>query len=307
MNSFADLKKSRSSSMAKLNEQLAKMGKPYSSDEEDKYWKPEVDKAGNGFAILRFLPPVAGEDLPYVRKWDHGFQGPSGLWYIENSLTSLGLPDPVSEYNSELWNSTKDDESPARKQVRKQKRRENYYSNVYVVRDPAHPENEGKVFLFKYGKKIFEKLKDIMTPQYEGEQAINPFDLWEGANFQLKIRNYEGYRNYDKSDFAAPGPLLKDDDALEAIWKQEHSLKDIVDPKNFKTYEELKTKFYKVLALDGSSHAPTGNAAEDDDVAMDFTPKFKERSAPKLDEAPLPSIQDDDDDTLSFFKNLADN
>lgn len=301
MNTFADLKKSRSSSMQKLNDQLSKMGKSYSNDEEGKFWKPEVDKAGNGFAILRFLPAPAGEDMPYIRRWDHGFQGPGG-WYIENSLTTIGMPDPVSEYNSELWNSGVE----ANKEIaRKQKRRENYYSNVYIVRDPAHPENEGKVFLFKYGKKIFEKLKDLMSPQYEGEQAINPFDLWEGANFQLKIRKYEGYQNYDKSDFSSPGPLLQDDDALEAIWKQEHSLKELVDPKNFKSYEELKAKLHKVLALDGSSHAPTGNAAEDDDAEMDFTPKFKERQSPKLDEAPSPSL-DEDDDTLSFFKNLAD-
>lgn len=301
MNTFADLKKSRSSSMQKLNEQLSKMGKSYSNDDEGKFWKPEVDKAGNGFAVLRFLPAPPGEDMPYIRRWDHGFQGPTGLWYIENSLTTIGMPDPVSEYNSELWNTGIE----ANKEiVRKRKRRENYYSNVYIVRDPAHPENEGKVFLFKYGKKIFEKLKDIMSPQYEGEQAINPFDLWEGANFQLKIRKYEGYQNYDKSDFTSPGPLLNDDDALEAIWKQEHSLKELVDPKNFKSYEELKTKLHKVLDLDGSSHAPTGNAAEDDDVEMDFTPKFKERQAPKISEAPSPSM-DEDDDTLSFFKNLA--
>lgn len=300
MNTFADLKKSRSSSMQKLNDQLSKMGKSYSND-DDKFWKPEVDKAGNGYAVLRFLPPPQGEDMPYIRRWDHGFQGPGG-WYIENSLTTLGLPDPVSEHNSELWNSGIESNKEI---ARKQKRRENYYSNVYIVRDPAHPENEGKVFLFKYGKKIFEKLKDLMSPQYEGEQAVNPFDLWEGANFQLKIRKYEGYQNYDKSDFSAPGPLLNDDDALEAIWKQEHSLKELVDPKNFKTYDELKAKLHKVLGLDGSSHAPTGNAAEDDDKEMDFTPKFKERSAPKLQEAPSPSIDEDDDDTLSFFKNLA--
>ena len=301
MQSFADLKNSRASSFNKLNEQLQKMGNPFTNDDEGKYWKPEVDKAGNGYAVIRFLPAPAGEDMPYVRKWDHGFQGPGG-WYIENSLTTLGQPDPVSEYNSELWNSGIESNKEI---ARKQKRRENYFSNIYVVRDPAHPENEGKVFLFKYGKKIFEKLNDLMNPQYEGEQKINPFDLWEGANFQLKIRNYEGYRNYDKSDFAAQSALDNDDDVLEAIWKQEHSLKEIVDPKNFKSYEELKAKLYRVLGLDGSKHAPTGNAAEDDDEAMDFTPSFKERTAPKLDEAPSPSF-DEDDDSLSFFKNLAD-
>jgi hypothetical protein len=302
MVNFADIKNNRSSAMSKLNDQLAKMGKGFYEDDSEKYWKPIVDKAGNGFAVLRFLPPPQGEDMPYVRRWDHGFQGPGGLYYIENSLTTLGLPDPVSEFNSELWNSTKDDNAPPRQQARKQKRRENYYSNVYIVKDPANPSNEGKVFLYKYGKKIFEKLKDMMSPQY-GEAAVNPFDLWEGANFQLKIRKYEGYQNYDKSDFASPAPLLTDDDELEAVWKQEHSLKEIVDPKNFKSYEELKTKLYKVLGLDGSTHAPTGNAAEDDEE-MDYTPKFKERQAPKLAETPSPDIDDDDPD-MSFFKALA--
>jgi len=302
MVNFADLKKNRNSSFNKLNEQLSKMNQGgYSNEDEGKYWKPEVDKAGNGFAVLRFLPAPAGEDMPFVRIWDHGFQGPTGQWYIENSLTTIGLPDPVSEYNSELWNTGIE----ANKEiVRKQKRRLSYVSNVYIVRDPAHPENEGKVFLFKYGKKIFEKLNDLMNPQYEGENAVNPFDLWEGANFQLKIRNYEGYRNYDKSDFSSAGPLNDDDDVLESIWKQEHSLKDIVDPKNFKSYEELKAKMYRVLGLDGSTRAPTSSVAEDNDGEMDFTPNFKERKAPKLDEAPSPSYDEDDTD-MSFFKNLA--
>ena len=302
MVNFADLKKNRNSSFNKLNEQLSKMNQGgYSNEDEGKYWKPEVDKAGNGFAVLRFLPAPAGEDMPFVRIWDHGFQGPTGQWYIENSLTTIGLPDPVSEYNSELWNTGIE----ANKEiVRKQKRRLSYVSNVYIVRDPAHPENEGKVFLFKYGKKIFEKLNDLMNPQYEGENAVNPFDLWEGANFQLKIRNYEGYRNYDKSDFSSAGPLNDDDDVLESIWKQEHSLKDIVDPKNFKSYEELKAKMYRVLGLDGSTRAPTSSVAEDNDGEMDFTPNFKERKAPKLDEAPSPSYDEDDTD-MSFFNNLA--
>lgn len=303
MVNFADLKKNSSSSFDKLNNQLKSMGKPNYSNDDDKYWKPVVDKAGNGFAVLRFLPPPVNEEMPFVRLWDHGFQGPTGKWYIEKSLTTLGMPDPVSEHNSELWATGIE----ANKEiVRKQKRRESYIANVYIVRDPANPSNEGKVFLYKFGKKIFEKLNDLMNPQFEGEAKVNPFDLWKGANFQLKIRKYEGYQNYDKSDFAPAGPLLEDDDQLEEIWKSEHSLKDIVDPKNFKSYEELKTKLFSTLGLDGSKRAPTSTAAEDDDEAMDFTPKFKERSAPAMDEAPSPSIDEDDDDSLSFFKNLAD-
>jgi hypothetical protein len=301
MVNFADLKRNRSDSFNKLNDQLKNMNSSYNSD-DDKFWKPDVDKAGNGYAVLRFLPAPPGEEFPFVRMYDHGFQGPGG-WYIENSLTTLNQDDPVSEYNSQLWNSGIESNKEI---VRKQKRRLSFISNVYVVKDPANPHNEGKVFLFKYGKKIFEKLSDKMTPQYPGEVPANPFDLWEGADFQLKIRNYEGYRNYDKSEFAAQAPLKNDDAALEEIWKSEMSLKELVDPKNFKTYAELKAKLYKVLGLDGRSHAPTVSAAEDDSVEMNFTPKFKERSAPSMEQSSSPSMSSDDDDDMAFFKNLAD-
>ena len=304
MVNFADLKKNRTDSFSKLNDQLQKLNQVYNNDDGN-FWKPEVDKAGNGYAVLRFLPAPGGEDMPFVRIYDHGFQGPGG-WYIENSLTTLGQDDPVSEYNTQLWNSGIESNKEI---VRKQKRRLSYISNVYVVSDPANPQNEGKVFLYKYGKKIFEKLNDLMNPKYPGETAVNPFDLWEGANFQLKIRNYEGYRNYDKSEFASPAPLMKDDAAMEEVWNSQHSLKELVDPKNFKSYTELKAKLYKVLALDGSKHAPTGSAAEDDSAEMNFTPKFKERSAPAMEESSSPmqsKFADDDDDDMSFFKNLAD-
>ena len=304
MVNFADLKKNRTDSFSKLNDQLQKLNQGYNNDDGN-FWKPEVDKAGNGYAVLRFLPAPGGEDMPFVRIYDHGFQGPGG-WYIENSLTTLGQDDPVSEYNTQLWNSGIESNKEI---VRKQKRRLSYISNVYVVSDPANPQNEGKVFLYKYGKKIFEKLNDLMNPKYPGETAVNPFDLWEGANFQLKIRNYEGYRNYDKSEFASPAPLMKDDAAMEEVWNSQHSLKELVDPKNFKSYVELKAKLYKVLALDGSKHAPTGRAAEDDSAEMNFTPKFKERSAPAMEESSSPmqsKFADDDDDDMSFFKNLAD-
>ena len=270
MVNFADLKKNRTDSFSKLNDQLQKLNQGYNNDDGN-FWKPEVDKAGNGYAVLRFLHAPGGEDMPLVRIYDHGFQGPGG-WYIENYLTTLGQDDPVSEYNTQLWNSGIGSNKEI---VRKQKRRLSYISNVYVVSDPANPQNEGKVFLYKYGKKIFEKLNDLMNPKYPGETAVNPFDLWEGANFQLKIRNYEGYRNYYKSEFASPAPLMKDDAAMEEVWNSQHSLKELVDPKNFKPYAELKAKLYKVLGLDGSKHAPTGRAAEDDSAEMNFTPKFK--------------------------------
>ena len=306
--SFSSLKKNRSNSFEKLNSQLQKLNNATPSN-NDNYWKLEVDKAGNGYAVIRFLPAPSGEDLPFIRVFDHGFQGPGG-WYIENSLTTIGQDDPVSEYNSQLWNNGTD---AGKDEARKQKRRLNYHANIYVVKDPTNPENEGKVFLFKFGKKIFDKLNAAMNPEYEDEQALNPFDFWEGANFKLKARNGDGgYRTYEPSSFDAPSALLDDDAELERVWQSQHSLNEIVDPKNFKTYNELKAKLYKVLGLDGSQHAPK-TSAEDDDVEMDFSPKFKERSAPVTIEAPSPSLNEstfggdiDDDDDLDFFKSLAD-
>jgi len=302
-NSFSALKKSSNSSFEKLNSKLQQMNTQGTKSGDDRYWKPDVDKAGNGYAVIRFLPSPAGEDMPFVRLWDHGFQGPGG-WYIEKSLTTLGQDDPVSEFNTKLWNSGIEEDKET---ARKQKRRLSYTANIFVVKDPSNPDNEGKVFLYKFGKKIFDKLNDSMNPEYEDEAAINPFDFWEGADFKLKIRNYEGYRNYDKSEFDRPSTLSDmSDEELEAVWEKQHSLTEIVDPKNFKGYGELKAKLYKVLALDGGQHAPNVTA-ETDDKEMDFSPRFKERSAPSTAEDPSPSLasSDDDDDSLDFFKSLA--
>ena len=308
MNAFANLK-TQKNSFDKLNAQLQKLNGSQAKQTygDDRIWKPQVDKAGNGYAVLRFLPAPDGEDMPFVRLWDHGFQGPGG-WYIENSLTSIGQEDPVSEYNSTLWNSGVDSDKEI---ARKQKRRLKYFSNVYIVKDSAKPENEGKVFLYQYGKKIFDKLNEAMNPQFEDETPVNPFDFWEGANFNLKIRNVEGYRNYDRSDFASATPLHTDDDELERIWKSQHSLQELVDPKNFKSYTDLKTKLYRVLALDGGSHAPKTTAQEDEPTVMDFKPQFKEASAPERkteDSSPswaMDTVDDVEDDSLSFFKKLA--
>jgi hypothetical protein len=182
---FSQLKKTRSEQLNKLTSEVSKLNaSPQDRSDDDNFWKPEVDKAGNGFAVIRFLPAPNNEDVPFVRVWDHGFKGPGG-WYIEKSLTTLGKQDPVSEYNSQLWNSTTDDNSPQRKQVRDQKRRLTFISNIYVVKDPSNPANEGKVFLYKYGKKIFDKLNEAMNPQFDDESPVNPFDLWEGANFSF--------------------------------------------------------------------------------------------------------------------------
>src|SRR6056300_856948 len=280
--SFAALKKSRSASLDKLNSQLDKISqKSYSDPNEGKMWKPTRDKAGNGFAIIRFLPAPQGEEMPFVRVWDHGFQGPTGLWYIENSLTTLNQDDPVSEYNSKLWNTGLDSDKDL---ARKQKRRLKYVANVLVIKDSANPENEGKVFMYSYGKKIFDKLNDLMNPQFEDETPVNPFDFWEGANFRLKIRQFEGYPNYDKSEFDSPSALFDDDDKLESTWKQEHSLNEIIDEKNFKSYAELKAKLYRVLNLTGDSPMSTSTAEDDTDDELDMSKFSKSAEAPTMKE-----------------------
>ena len=273
---------------------------------DDRIWKPTVDKAGNGYAVIRFLPAPKGENLPWVRVWDHGFQGPTGKWYIENSLSTLNRDDPVMELNSELWNSGIE----ANKEIaRKQKRRLSYYSNILVVKDPANPANEGQVFLYKYGKKIFDKIKDVMQPTFEDEKPVNPFDFWDGADFKLKIRQVEGYRNYDKSEFDGPSALSDDDDDIEAIWNKQHSLQEFLDPKNFKSYDDLKAKLNAVLS-GGGARVPTAEKVTPLDAEDELFVETRLKSAPTArstqeETAPWNSA-DDDDDTLSYFANLAD-
>lgn len=252
MSSFSNLKRSSGSSLEKLSKAVEAMSSSNYSNDDDKYWKCELDKSSNGYAIIRFLPapPKDGDDgLPWVKYYDHGFQGQGG-WYIEKSLTSIGQEDPMSQYNTELWNSGIE---ANKEQARKQKRRLHYVSNIYVVKDPKHPENEGKVFLFKFGKKIFEKITQAMNPQFEDDKAVDPFDFWNGANFKLKIRKVDGYQNYDLSEFDSPAPLFDDDDKMEELWNTEHSLKELLEPKNFKTYAELKAKLDRVLGITSAS------------------------------------------------------
>lgn len=294
---FAALKRNRSEGFANLTSEINKLNSNQSQQNgpDERFWKPEVDKAGNGYAVIRFLPEPNGEDVPFVRMWDHGFQGPGG-WYIENSLTTLGQKDPVSEYNSMLWNSGID---ANKDKVRKQKRRLSFISNIYVVTDSANPQNEGKVFLYKYGKKIFDKLNEAMNPQFDDESPMNPFDLWEGANFKLKIRNVEGYRNYDKSEFEASAPLGDDDSVLEGIWKSEYSLSEFINPSNFKTYDELQAKLNRVLGLEGAAPKTTAAAPVEEAPAPVVS---KEAAAPVAQEAPVDS---DDEESLEFFKKLA--
>ena len=292
---FNALKKGRGS-FDNLMKEVEKIATPQTQEtqKDDRFWQPEVDKAGNGYAVIRFLPPPKGEDLPWVRIWNHGFQGPTGKWYIENSLTTLGKADPVSELNTQLWNTGLESDKET---VRKQKRRLTYIANIFVVKDPAHPENEGKVFLYKFGKKIFDKIKDVMQPQYEDEEAVNPFDFWKGANFKLKIRNVEGYRNYDKSEFDSVMALSSDDDKLERIWGEQHSLQEFLDPKNFKSYDELKTKLEAVL-----SGAPPAARAEQVQLEDDEPAKSKPVAKQKKVEA---AVSDDDEESLSYFSKLA--
>ena len=242
--SFADLKKQSSlgSLTQKLVKEVEKMNNTGGGADE-RLWKPELDKTGNGYAVIRFLPSPDGEDIPWAKLYSHAFQGPGG-WYIENSLTTNGGKDPVSDYNRELWNTGTDANKDT---VRKQKRKLSYYSNIYVVKDQVNPQNEGKVFLFKYGKKIFDKVMESMQPEFEDETPINPFDFWQGANFKLKIVKKDGYWNYDKSEFDKVSPLLEDEDALEAIWNKEYSLTAITAADQFKSYDDLKKRLDYVL------------------------------------------------------------
>jgi hypothetical protein len=267
------------------------------NNDDDKYWKCEIDKAGNGYAIIRFLPvpPQDGEEaLPFVKYYDHGFQGVGG-WYIEKSLTTLGKEDPLSEYNSQLWSSGIE----ANKEIaRKQKRRLHYVSNIYVVKDPKNPENEGKVFLFKYGKKIMEKLTGAMNPQFEDETPFDPFNFWTGANLKLKIRKVDGYQNYDSSEFDDIGPLDEDDDVMASIWNQEHSLLEIISEKNVKTYDELKTKLDRVLGVSSPnvSRTNTMNSVKSQRI------EEKEQEVDRV--FSTPSLSTDEDEEFDFASLL---
>ena len=288
---FSELKKqSGKNFLETLSQELNKIISSESNKEDERFWQPSVDKAGNGYAVIRFLPPPPNETLPFVRIWEHAFKGPTGKWYIEKSLTTLGQNDPVSDYNTRLWNSTNDDDSPARKQARAQRRKLVFISNVYILNDQNEPENNGKVKLFRYGKKIFEKINEKMNPQFADEEPINPFDFWTGANFKLKIRTVEGYRNYDKSEFAKPGPLFEDDQKLEAIWKQEHSLQQFVDPSTFKSYDELQRRLNEVLNLNVNTTTPP------------VTPK--EVLQTKLVNENMLENNVEEDEDLAYFRSL---
>ena len=285
--SFAKLKKQSSlgSLTQKLVKEVEKMNNG-SGNQDERLWKPEMDKTGNGYAVIRFLPAPDGEDLPWVKMYSHGFQGPGG-WYIENSLTTIGGKDPVSEHNRELWNSGNEDDKTT---VRKQKRKLSYYANIYVVKDPTNPANEGQVKLYKFGAKIFDKIMAAMQPEFEDETPINPFDFWQGADFKLKIRKVDGYWNYDKSEFAPAAPLLEDDDAMEAIWKKEYSLQALVAADQFKSYEDLKKRLDYVLGVKKPASRPVlDEEAGDDEPRGSYKPDFGSRKEEKVAVAAAPA------------------
>jgi len=292
--SFENLKRNRDQ-ISKLVQAADAVGgtQEKKSYGDDRFWKPTVDKAGNGYAVLRFLPAAEGEDLPWVRYWDHGFKGPTGMWYIEKSLTSVGQPDPVGELNSRLWNSGIE---ANKEKARDQKRRLHYVTNIQVISDPSNPQNEGKIFLYQFGKKIFDMIMDVMQPSFQDEDPINPFDFWNGANFKLKIRNVEGYRNYDKSEFESPSQLASDEE-LEVIYSQLNPLQEFNDPTNYKTYDELKAKLMKVLGEEAEAGAPT----------LKQEAQMNEPAAPKLEPVTADEIpfDTDEDDTMSYFAKLA--
>ena len=302
--SFKDLKKQSSlgSLTQKLVKEVEKMNNT-SSGGDDRLWKPEMDKTGNGYAVIRFLPAPENEDLPWAKLYSHAFQGPGG-WYIENSLTTLGQKDPVSEHNRDLWNTGTEANKDI---VRKQKRKLSYYANIYVVQDKANPQNEGQVFLYKFGKKIFDKIMEAMQPEFEDETPINPFDFWGGANFKLKLKKVQGYWNYDSSEFGPVEPLLDDDDALEALWKKEYSLQDLVASDKFKTYEELENRLRMVLGQRSTRRVVDEELEDESEGRGSFTPKFESREPePALvSNTTVESKDEDEDDALSYFQKLA--
>ena len=302
--SFSSLKNNKSNIFSKLQKQLEDTTKVGTVDE--RFWKHQADSAGNAFAVIRFLPATDGEDMPFCKMYSHAFQGPTGLWYIENSLTTLGHNDPLGEYNRELWNSG---EESLKEQVRKQKRKLQYYSNIYVVKDPANPQNEGRVFLYKYGKKIYDKIMDAVNgDELEGREGINPFDLWSGANFKLRVKKVAGYPNYDTSEFTSPETLGGlDDTQLEAIWNRQHKLQPLVAADQFKSYDQLQERLNQVLNLKNSAGAHPASMATPSPVAspnVSAKPVFKQEE-PTVTEEPVAVTDEGEDDPLDYFKKLA--
>ena len=289
---FSDMKNKSRSRMERLSGELEKMNGNKASYKDDRFWRPTTDKSGNGYAVIRFLPPSDGEDVPWARLFSHAFQGPGG-WFIENSRTTLGDKDPVSEMNSRLWNSGVESDKDI---ARERKRKLQYISNIFVVSDPSNPENEGKIFLYKYGKKIFDKINEAMNPEFQDEEAVNPFDLWNGANFRIKIRKVDGYTNYDKSEFERPSAMHEgDDERLEALWNSQYKLSEFTDASNFKSYDEIKSRLDKVLS--GSTSYNTAETTRVETSSDNYE---------KAEDTTTSTVQpDEEDNAMSYFQKLA--
>ena len=299
------LRKMRNSDFGSISNAFEKIANPQTESKgynDDRLWRLEGDKAGNGTATIRFLPRVEGDELPWVRIFSHGFQGPTGKWYIENSLTTLGENDPVGEMNTQLWNSG----SEANKEIaRKQKRKLSFICNILVVSDPKHPENEGKVFLFKFGKKIFDKIMDKARPTFEDEKPVNVFDFWEGANFKLRMRKKDGFANYDESVFMEPSVISEDEEDILRIANSQYKLAEFLDRKNFKSYDELKKKLNDVLSGDSFAAKSAAEIAAEEDrpVREAAEPKSAPAFVPKASKPA--AMDDDDDDVMSYFQKIA--
>ena len=304
--SFADLKKqSRAGSLTeKLMKKVEKLNEKGGGSSDDRLWKPAVDKAGNGYAVIRFLPAHANCELPWTQVWSHAFQGPGG-WYIENSLTTIGKDDPVGELNRSLWNSGNDSDKEI---ARKQKRKLSYYANIYVVKDSANPENEGRVALYKLGKKIFDKITAAMQPEFDDEEPINPFDFWKGANFKLKIKNVAGYWNYDSSEFARPSALSEDDDEMEEIYNKIYDLSEFTAPDQFKSYDDLKKRLDAVLGAKQQLRKPEPELDDEDSGRESVDDELTRLASAASSKAPVveqTTTDEDEDDALSYFQKLA--
>lgn len=305
------LRKSRNNDFSKIADAFEKVSNPSSeqkSYQDDRFWKLEADKAGNATATIRFLPRTEGDELPWVKVFSHAFQGPTGKWYIENSLTTLGENDPVGELNTQLWNSG----SEANKEIaRKQKRKLSFIANVLIISDPKHPENEGQVRLFKFGKKIFDKIMDKARPTFEDEKPVNVFDYWEGADFKLRMRRVDGYPNYDQSVFLEPSPVAESDEEILAVANRQHKLAEFLNRSNFKSYDDLKKKLESVLSGGGASPMTAADMAMEDEPTYE-APQVKAKPAPQpkavvnsLRPKAVVEDEDDDEDALSYFKRIA--
>lgn len=300
-NAFAKMKKRRNN-VADLTSKLEEAGGKKKDYGDDRMWYPATEKSGNGYAVVRFLPPSVDNDVPFVKVYSHGFQGPGG-WYIDECPTTVEQECPVCKMNQALvashgsWDSTPEKDKTI---VRDRKRREGYISNILVIEDPQNPENEGKVFLFKYGKKIFDKLIEALSPEFDDETPLNPFDYWEGADFKIKIRKVEGYRNYDRSEFDKPTALFDgDDDKLSELYDSQYDLREFVDPANFKPYSYYETKLNRVMGK--ATTKPVANDAGDDLPFEPDTPVTKSKSKPKA----TAEVEDEGEDMLDYFAKLA--